>query len=264
MSKNPVVATARAFALAGFLAGAAGCAALDAPVHVDVSEAPATQTHALHIEPVEGRPNGLVLRFSCTCSPPEDAWLEVLRRQGADDAQIYRSVRLSEELSARLTGEGFQFLDRSITPQPTYYQLRLRASRDDTPADVLAESSPVLVRWQKPPTQPAAVRATSVVSGAVELRWQAPPGAGALIFRRNVLDPNAPLERLSRVGPAANGLFVDRQLEPAGVYAYRVALAIQTDTTVQFGRPSDEIYVTVHTAPSGGTARQTRQSGSGS
>lgn len=249
MNDNSAVAIARALSLTGLLLGLAGCAALRAPAEFTPAKAPSAAALPLQIEPVEGRPNGLVLRFTCACELPDDGWLQLLRARGDETAQLFRNIRLDARLRDRLTGTGLELLDRSIDPQPTHYQLRVRAAHDDAPGQTLHVSAPLVVRWRTPPARPAELQAHSHIAGTVELRWMAPADTGALIFRRNVLDSSARWERLARVGPSAQGIFVDRQVEPAGVYAYRVALAIDTTSTVQFGRPSEELYVTVHTAP---------------
>jgi hypothetical protein len=191
-------------------------------------------------------------------------WLEVLRKQGDTPAERIRRIRLDKRLSARLVGDGFEFLDRSILAEAsTAYQVRLRASEDSAPAQILVASHPLPVAWQHPPERPKQVEASSEIAGAVELRWTAPAQAGALIFRRDVLDADASPERLALLGPQARSTFVDRSVEPGGVYAYQVALAVDigavdtgavdtgavdTGATVQFGQPSEEIYVTVGAA----------------
>jgi hypothetical protein len=187
-------------------------------------------------------------------------WLEVLRKEGDAPAERIRRVRLDERLSARLAADGFEFLDRSVPVEATTtYQARLRASEDSAPAQLLAASEPLRITWHEPPGRPVQVRASSEIAGIVELTWAAPAGTGALIFRRDVLDADARPVRMAQLGPQARPTFVDRDANPGGVYAYQVALAIdtgsgetgsvQTGATVQFGQPSDEIYVTVRATP---------------
>ncbi len=234
-----------------------GCAALRPPVDFQPAAPPNTNEHALRVEPVEGRPNGLVLRLRCGCTPPNDGWLEILRRQDDQPAQVYRSVRLNARLAKALAGKGLPFLDRAMRADTTTtYQVRLRASANDAPGKTLERSIPRRIAWQKPPARPANVRAQSHLAGSVELHWQATGRAGALIFRRDVLRSHAPVERIAQVGAGAGGVFVDRHVQPGAVYAYRVALASHTGDTLQFGPPSDEIYVTVRAAPIGQRSRR--------
>jgi hypothetical protein len=177
-------------------------------------------------------------------------WLEVLRQEAGASAEQIRSVRLDQRLRTRLAGEGFEFLDRSVpSGTTTAYQIRLRASEENAPSHSLAASEPLTVAWQEPPRRPERVHSSSEISGIVELHWAAPPTTGALIFRRDVLDDDAGVERLAQLGPQARTTFIDRGVEPGGVYAYQVALAIDTGTFIQFGQPSEEIYVTVRAAP---------------
>lgn len=234
-----------------FVMSTASCAALRAPVHFEASQSPeAASEPALRVDLVEGRPDGLVLRFGCSCSPPEGSWLELVRATQEQPARVHRSIQLSSELSARLHGDGVEFLDRAVAADTQIsYQLRLRAAGANGPGQLTEASTPVEVVWQKPPPRPEQVWARSPVAGHVEFGFDAPRRFRSLVFRRNVLD-DGPTERLVELDAAADGVFVDRDVVAAGVYAYRVALAVELDRGVlQFGPASDEIYVTVTTTP---------------
>jgi hypothetical protein len=238
-------------ATALFVTSTLGCAALRAPVHLDAAgQAEAADEAALSVEIVEGRPDGLVLRFRCECAPATGSWLVLMRSQQDQQARVHRSIQLSPELGARLQGDGVEFLDRAVQPDAKLsYQLHLREAGPDGPDQSIEVSAPVEVVWQQPPPKPDQVSAHSPVAGYVEFGFQAPRRFQGLVFRRNVLE-KGPIERLAQLDGAADGVFVDRDVMPAGVYAYRVALAVELDGGVlQYGPPSDEIYVTVKTTP---------------
>ena len=242
----PRVSPSTVFPIAVALATA--CASLRPPVQFEPSET-AQQPSALRIEASEGRPSGLVVVFSCECEPQPGQWLELLRAEGSARPTVFRTFELDADLAAALSADGLPFLDRSVEPGKTVtYRLRLRASRDGEPATIVQHSSPLSFEWQRPPPRPEQVLADSPVPGVVELRWKASAGERVLVFRRNVLQRQARPERIAQLGPGAGGLFVDRKVRPAGVYAYRVALAREAGPALQFGPPSQEIYVTVATS----------------
>lgn len=243
--------THRISVIAAALLLGGGCAALRAPLAFDEpAQKQAPQEGALSIEPVEGRPKGLVLRLRCDCRLPDDGWLELMRGQRDGKVEVFRRVRLRGRLRAAVQNDGLEFMDRAIEAgQRVGYRLRLRAADSDEPSSILQTSSPLWVTWHTPPPRPEDVRADSRIAGSVELAWTPAGLDGALVFRRDVLDPNAGTRRISRPNGGARGLFVDRDVDPGGVYAYRVALSIDHAGLVQYGPPSEEIYVTVAAAP---------------
>ncbi len=243
--------TKRLAIIAAALLLGGGCAALRAPVAFDApAEEQAPEETALSIEAVEGRPQGLVLRLSCDCELPDDGWLELMRGQQDGKVEVFRRVRLRGRLRAAVRGDGIEFMDRAVEAgQRVGYRLRLRSADADESSAILATSSPLWMTWHKPPPKPEEVRADSRIAGSVELAWAPVHLDGALVFRRDVLDPNAGTERISRPDAGARGLFIDRDLDPGGVYAYRVALFLDRAGLIQYGPPSEEIYVTVAATP---------------
>ncbi|MFW5966221.1 MAG: hypothetical protein ACOCV2_01830 [Persicimonas sp.] len=234
----------------------AACAALEPPVQFETRQSSSDdsdQKRALTIEPVEGRPEGLVMRFAATDRIPREGFLEVWRSADEKRAAPLRRVRLDDELYAALVADGFDFLDRAVTPGHAFeYQLRIRHIEDGEPGPVTASSRPVGLDWEEPPAPPESVTAASSLPGVVELSWEAEPPRGMLVFRRDVLDSDAKPRRLTRVARGAHNRFIDRDVEPGGVYAYRVASARDRADIVQFGRPSSEVYVTVSASPGDG------------
>lgn len=187
------------------------------------------------------------MRFAYRDELPEDAFLEVWRSVDGERARPLRRARLDERIHRALTAEGFEFLDRAVTPGSTFrYQVRLRSADGNAePADTLAAADSPTIRWRKPPAKPDSTAVTSPLPGLVEVTWELNADFGALVFRRNVLASEEGPERLAQLQPGARGTFVDRNVEPGGVYAYRVAMAYVGEHIVQFGPPSEEVYVTV-------------------
>jgi hypothetical protein len=221
-----------------------GCGTLAAPVNI----APTSQTTppgaaaeaALAIQPAEGRPQGLLLRLTTDFQPDPGSRLELRRRVGDAPPETLRTIAVGGEVAGRLTGEGLDFLDRSVAPGRLHvYQLVYRPKSDER-----RTSAPLTVTWQKPPATPTGLHAFADTPVAVELNWRA-SAPGALVFRRNVLDKNAKTRRIAHLGPSAGGRYVDRDVEPGGVYAYRIALARPGEGFTQYGPPSEPLYVSV-------------------
>jgi hypothetical protein len=229
-----VALTAAAFLLV------AGCASLQPPVDFDTT-APETDA-PIRLEVVEGRPNGLLLKLHMTAQVPEAASLQLLRAEAGADADVYREVVLDEPLRGALRTDGVEFFDRNVARGlVTRYQLRLV----DQEERVLAYSRLVRVAWHPPPARPRDLTGRATTPETVELRWESPPGHGAIVFRRNVLVEGSTPQRIAAVGPDSAGLFVDTDVAPGVVYAYRISLALHSGSVVQLGSPSEPIYVDV-------------------
>ena len=231
--------------LAGLLCALSpGCGTLAAPVTIaptsETARPGAPAEAGLSVQPVEGRPQGLLLRLTTDFQPDPASRLELRRRVGDAPAETLRTIEVGGEVAERLTGEGLDFLDRSVTPAKRHvYQLVYRPETDAPRA-----SAPLTVTWQPPPAAPTALHAFADTPAAVELNWRA-SAPGALLFRRDVLDKNQETRRIAHLGPSAGGRYVDRDVEPGGVYAYRIALARPNEGFTQYGPPSEPLYVSV-------------------
>ena len=221
-----------------------GCGTLTAPVEFDVSSTPEPSERSLVVEPVEGRPEGLLLRLRATGVPKEARRLQLLRAIGDQPAQLHRDVELNEQTRRALQTDGIEYLERSVgsEPETLRFQLRLAGEERDEP---LAQSKICRIQWKAPPPRPTKLDGESRLTGTVELRWAASAKGGAIVFRRNVTREGASVKRLAQVPPSASGVYVDRSATPGDVYAYRVALAAKSGELTQYGRTSEPVYVVV-------------------
>ena len=195
----------------------------------------------MHVVLREGRPDGLrlVLRSDVAVRPGSS--LTLMRTVDDAASAPYEQVDVDRRIAAALADPGVEFVDREMTPGGHYaYRLSL-----EDPGGGVKTSAPVEVAWRRPPGRPAHLAAVAPTSAGVEVRWDAKPHLGALVFRRDVLDRSARPRRRAELGAGCDGIFFDRDVEPGGVYAYRVALARFDGGVVQYGTPSEEVYVTV-------------------
>ena len=225
---------------------AASCASLAPPVAVETTSRPAQDDRRpLRISAVEGRPDGLVLQLESTLEA--DTGRLQLRRKIADGpSEVIQTISVSQKFKRRLHGEGLTFIDRSVVAGAAHrYQLVYLPPR----AEKAKHSSKLLtLTWREPPPPPTGVKAGVPTREAVELSWR-PDRQGAMVFRRNVLEEGAPTRRLADLDPGSRGRYVDRDVEPGGVYTYRVALARRNDGFTQYGPPSEPLYVSVPQSP---------------
>lgn len=185
---------------------------------------------------VEGRPSGVVLRMSTTDADATS--LELYRVLEEADPQLLQRIVLDDALRTGLA-TGVELVDATVVPHHRFSYQLFAIGADD---EVLERSEIVSVAWAPPPPRPAELVAVASFSDAVELSWQrVDRGFGAIVFRRDVLGDGG-FERVATVsGPATQ--WVDRRVSPAGVWSYRIALALEhPNGFVQFGAPSEEVY----------------------
>jgi hypothetical protein len=60
-----------------------------------------------------------------------------------------------------------------------------------------------------------------------------------------VLRDDSTPERIADIGPDSAGVFVDTDVQPGVVYAYRISLAVDRGEFLQLGPPSEPVYVDV-------------------
>lgn len=243
-------------------AAGAGCATLRPPV--DFSAVPKKQPDEappLHIKAVEGRRQGFLMRLHALRPPPAGSRLLLRRRLADAPPELIRRVQLDDDLAARLTDpdQGLPFLDRALADLPPDTVVRYRLDLEDGPR------SPVLtLTWPRAPKMPDRVWAHQDVQRAVELRWKPAEHDAehdaAVIFRRDVIANQERTERLAVVGPdsqGSEGVYLDRDVEEGGVYAYQVALGTEIDRrdgeaeragsepVYRWGAASEALYVAI-------------------
>lgn len=230
---------------AGLVAGlaATGCATLTPPVDFDGTAPRETSTTArsdgLSIAPVAGRPSGLVLELGAD-SPPAPEGKLLIRRGRGDSATTLRSVSVDARVVERLAGRGIQFVDRS-PPTSDSVTYRLVYRRDDGSPDRRVELE---LPWGKTPRKPQALEATAPSNRAVEVRWS-PTSLPAVVYRRNVTAGREQGRPVAVLHEGHGGTFVDREVRPGDVYAYRVAVARRHPGFLQRGPRSRAFYVSV-------------------
>lgn len=216
------------------------CATLEPPV--DFAPQAQTSSKSLDLRVIEGRPDGVLLKLAMTQGADDAYALQLLRAAPDTEAVVYRQIQLQEKLRNALASDGIEFLDRNVLAgQTTRYQLRL-IREDESP---MAYSELLHVKWTEPPPRPDKLDGRATTPTTVELQWNAPVEHGAVIFRRNVLDQDSSPRRIGEVGPDSARLFVDTDVHPGVVYAYRVSLADQSHGFLQLGPPSEPLYVDV-------------------
>jgi hypothetical protein len=223
-----------------------GCGAARTPVAAPATfEADQESRGALTLGAREARPGALVLALGARA---EDAVVGrvvlVYRGAGGATPELHQTIEL-ERARAGALGAGALFaLDREVTPGQTYtYVARLV---DDDDPEATQTSSPMVWRCEAPPVAPTA-SARADARGFVEVEW-VPEDAtqGALVLRRDLLDPKAQTKRVATLGPGARGVWLDRDVTPGGVYAYRVALTRPGEVPT-LGHLSEELFVSLDT-----------------
>ncbi len=244
-----------ALGLLAILVALGACGTIEPPLEI-ASISPERSTRSskqrpLALEAIEGRPNGLLLKLTARDGHGLDAsgdTIEIVRRQlGDDDSRdVLDTFRLTSKTFERLTDdEGLTLLDRSLSPGALRYDLQWKPETGrEKRAEPLPLVTPLRVRWASPPPRPTTLRAASTMPVAVELQWH-PIAEGAIVFRRDVLDEDSKLTPIASLEAASAGLFVDRDVQPGGVYAYRVALSRPSSDLTQYGSPSRTLYVSV-------------------
>lgn len=222
------------------------CASLR-PLSVPTSSAQAPdRDDGLQLSAREGRPNGVLLRLQAADAPADCEKLALYRlEQGAEQAELLHELVLDESLRDGLI-RGIEVVDQGVRPGAVFtYQLFGLDERDE----VRRRSAALDVNWREPPDAPQEVTASAPFVDAVELQWKSPSDAGAVIFRRNVLEEGSGFRRVAELQRGARS-WVDRDVRPAGVWSYRVASSQTNDVgMVQYGPPSEEVYAST---PDGG------------
>ena len=214
---------------------ASACGTVRDPFQASDNATAAVAVTESTLNAVEGRPAGVVLRLSSTVSDAEA--LELFRVRDDDDATLLHTLTIDETLRVQLES-GVELVDSTVEPG---HQYQYQFSVTGKPGDRARTSNLITVRWRQPPPRPVDLAATVTFAGVVELSWESIAHAGAVIFRRDVLDEQSQFIRVGEVD-AGGGIFVDRQLDPGGVYSYRVARSLTDGDFTQFGSASEEVY----------------------
>lgn len=216
-------------------------------VEPELEAAQAQELTPLELRLIEGRPTGLLLSMGAHAklNTSPTATLALVRQLNDEEPITLHTLAITDELWQGLLAQGgLQLVDQQLEPGSRYhYWLELsdqaRAARASAKASI---------------TWPARVPAPSDLTihvetrqASVELSWAAQGADGAVIFRREIGGDSSG-QRLTRhalVTPAQDHLYVDADVKPGGVYAYRIAMASFVDDIPCFGAPGAERFVNV-------------------
>lgn len=214
-----------------------GCASFKPVVIAPVYEPPSS---SLTIIPVEGRPKSVLLKIQWIGT--ESFTHLVLYRVVPDKEPIaLHTLQFSPQIQEQLR-TGVVLSDPTVELGSNTYAAVLM--RGDNAVDV----AELVFDWNEAAPPPNVSYA--LIHHQVVLKWDSPRTYGAVVFRRDLLTEQG-LVRIADLQPSHHGFFVDANVLPEGVYAYRVAL-METPTVnggpatfPRFGSPSEELYVTV-------------------
>ena len=221
-----------------------GCGAARTPVAtLPLSSSAPSPEGTFTLGAHEARPGALVFALSADAEDAVEGRV-VLVYRGVGDAtpELHQTIELEGKRVGALGAGSLFALDRDVTPGQTYtYVARLI---DDADPEATQTSAPMVWTCQAAPGAPPA-RANATSGGFIEVEWEPEDATqGALILRRDLLTPKAPAKRVATLGPGARGIYLDRDVTPGGVYAYRVALTRRGEVTT-LGRLSEELFVSL-------------------
>lgn len=222
----------RSLFMLGWVSAISGCASLTPAVELPQSSSPPAHSEALTV--MEGRPSSL--RMNLKTEFPAQT-LELWRSVDQLEPEKLQEISVTPELAANLS-QGIGIIDASPRVGTATYTIVMK-NEDE------AQRLQLTVEWQKILPTPA-LRGSAIGARAVHLTW-ASSGDGCVVFRRDVVLNT----RLGRVASLTNcdGTFIDTQVEPTGVYAYRVATRTTDAGYIRYSEPSPEVYVILPEAP---------------
>lgn len=219
--------------LATALCISTACAGLHPPLTTSAGDDP-----SFELRPHRADPDGLALTLHASEAAPGDE-LELWRRPEGGDWTLVETLDVNEPLADALSTGRVEWHDPlGDRPASLQYRMRLHAQTSDT-------TDPVDVDWRGVPEAPAPEATTRQdPTVTIRLSWDAALSHRALILRRDVLhdDDYAPL---ATVDPGAGGVFDDGDVDPGGVYAYRVQLIDHLGAFPRHGPFSESLYVSL-------------------
>lgn len=209
------------------------CAAVAPPI-----DAPKEDENGLRLIPLSASPDGLEFHLSAPEAAVGDE-LEIWRRSSDGAWTKLQTISVEPQLGTALRDGRAQWRDpldnrsRSLD-----YRLIHRGE------DVVDETS-LDIDWRGWPDITAPT-STTVDEPAphVVLTWRDAAGFEARILRRDVLE-ETDFEPIAIVASAAGGAFEDHDVEPDGVYAYRIQYVDRQAPIPRFSRYTESIYVSI-------------------
>lgn len=203
------------------------------------------QVTTLEITPVEGRPQGMIMRIKASDLATELTALDVLRTQGSQEVPVQR-IALQPKMRARvLSPQGALLLDAGLKQEGAWsYKVRLVQGNQTR-----GESKPTAIQWRAPVAAPRVHIQPGRSPAHAQIGWTPKPEHGALVFRRTLAPTPTRITRHRTLGAAHAGQWLDRAVHPGAVYAYRLAHARFDEQGVPYyGFPSEDVYITIPSA----------------
>lgn len=191
---------------------------------------------------VEGRPNGVLMTTRWPILPKDATHLHVERQHGKEKPTVIQVIKLASRYKAALGGKGLSILDGGLSKAGDYSYRILAISKQP-----LGQSQTMEITWRTPAPMPIPIKTRAVLDPThIELSWPHKTGWGAVVFRRDLFGTQRRLRRIKNITAAHHATIFDRNVQPGGIYAYRVAYArIDARGQRYFGQPSPEVFVTV-------------------
>lgn len=191
---------------------------------------------------IEGRPNGILMSINWPRLPEGTTHLHIERRYNEEKPTIIQVIKLEPKYIRALADKGLNLLDGRLGRAGDYTYRILAISKQP-----LGQSQSMEITWRPPATMPIPIKTRAVLEPThIEISWPHKAGWGAVVFRRDLFGTKRRLRRIKNTTAAHHSTIFDRDVQPGGVYAYRVAYArIDARGQRYFGQPSPEVFVTV-------------------
>ncbi len=215
----------------------AGLLSSCAAFHPLITGPDAPPSEALDIVALRSDASGLTFELRAPMARQGDV-VEIGRRTA--DAQWEPAARIdvTEDLVTPLTTGLVDWLD-APPPEAFPVSYRLVLHRGDG-----RRASPTITIDAAAPDSPPELHADVFTDPTPEIHLFWSPPQGARLLRRDLLHDEDFLP-LAIVDPATEGTLVDADVEPGGVYAYRIQLSSTRSTLTTLSPFSEALYVAV-------------------
>lgn len=210
-----------------------GCAAIHPPITAEQG------TDAPAVEPLRADAEGLKFALRIREAVPGDD-VEIWRREPDGDWNRLETFEVDDELAEALGAGQIEWRDR-LDERPRALEYRLMIRSDDAARTVGSRT----VDWQGWPEPPAVeLDVEGEDTPKVAVNWQHTRPLEARLLRRDVLAGDG-FEPVAIVDPAAGNRFFDTDVNPGGVYTYRMQFVDRRDSIPRYSRYIDSEYVSV-------------------
>jgi len=210
-----------------------GCAALHPPLDAPPGSDP------LSMAPLRADPDGLTLQFGAERVDPDiDHTLQIWRRTPHSDWSLRQSIDVDHDLADALRESDVRWTD-NLDDEPRQLQYRLRLVGDDRQE----HSAPFDVDWPGHLAAPSP-GAEFDDTGSIRIQWEHHRPLEARILRRDVISDDE-FTPVAIVDAAAGGGFIDGDIRPDTVYAYRIQFVDRRRPIPLFSQWTEPLYVSI-------------------